>query len=223
MSLGYGIVIFGMLAICTVAVRSYFMQPSRQRVLSLFEEETHGRQGLAVAAGREDSWVVLDSKGEQFFGILLEQIVIAVSAGLDIFPSICRLVSFSELTQKMPESLKLPYKLFAEIVRLVEAGQPLAKILREAAGRQTSELVATALYHLAVAHTSGGELARPLQELSDAFQEQLQERHEANLQRLPILATLPLLFIFSGMIVFTLGVPLMRIMDSAQQKSAQVN
>jgi hypothetical protein len=209
-----------------VARGCYRPEVVRSRVKGLLDEggkEMYSFRAskLAQNSSQFAKSIIIDRRSEQYFGIILEQVVIAVSAGLDIFPAICRVLSLSELTQQVPESLRRPYLLLSEVVRLVGAGQPLAAVLRDAAERQSSELVATALYHLAVAHTSGGELTRPLQELSDAFQEQLQERQEEKLQRLPVLATIPLLLIFAGMIVLTLGVPLIRIMDSTKQNAVE--
>jgi hypothetical protein len=68
-----------------------------------------------------------------------------------------------------------------------------------------------ALIHVGLAHRQGGEIVRPLKELSDATQLAYQEVVEEQISRLPVKAVLPLVITFTGLIVCFLTVPLMQV------------
>jgi hypothetical protein len=62
-----------------------------------------------------------------------------------------------------------------------------------------------------MAHRQGGEIVRPLKELSDATQTAYQEAVEEMIAKLPVKAVLPLVVTFTGLIICFLTVPLMQV------------
>jgi hypothetical protein len=73
--------------------------------------------------------------------------------------------------------------------------------------------------HLSLAHKEGGELIRPLRELSDATQLSYQERVEEEIAKLPVKAVLPLVITFTGLIICFLTVPLVQVSSLTQKVS----
>jgi hypothetical protein len=82
-----------------------------------------------------------------------------------------------------------------------------------------SSSVKHALVHLGLAYKQGGEVVRPLKELSDATQQQYQETIEEEIAKLPVKAVVPLVLTFTGLIVCFLTVPVMQISVSLEKFS----
>ncbi len=139
---------------------------------------------------------------EFYLPAVMERIVMAVGSGLDIVPALqeaCR-------GGKDPVSA-----LLNQVVLLSEAGTPVDAAFESVAGGTQSVPVRHALTHLAMAHRQGGEIVRPLKELSDATQTAYQETVEDMIARLPVKAVLPLVVTFTGLIICFLTVPLMQV------------
>jgi hypothetical protein len=68
-----------------------------------------------------------------------------------------------------------------------------------------------ALVHIQLAHQQGGEIVRPLKELSDATQLAYQEAIEEEISKLPVHAVAPLILTFAGLILCFLTVPLVQV------------
>jgi len=64
---------------------------------------------------------------------------------------------------------------------------------------------------LGLAQAEGGELVRPLRELSDATQMYYQESVEEEIARLPAKAVMPLVVTFAGLIICFLTIPLVQV------------
>ena len=73
--------------------------------------------------------------------------------------------------------------------------------------------------HLGLAYKQGGEVVRPLKELSDATQTHYQESVEEEIARLPVRAVLPLLLTFTGLIICFLTVPVVQVGASLERFS----
>ena len=67
------------------------------------------------------------------------------------------------------------------------------------------------LVHLGIAHAQGGEIVRPLKELSDATQAHFQESVDEEIAKLPVKAVLPLVVTFAGLILCFVTVPLLQV------------
>ena len=143
---------------------------------------------------------------EFYLPTVMERIVMAVGAGLDIVPAL----------QEASRGAKDPVsKALSDVVKLSEGGTPVDAAFESVALRVRSISVRHALTHLALAHRQGGEIVRPLKELSDATQTAYQESVEEMISRLPVQAVLPLVVTFTGLIICFLTVPLMQVSSIA--------
>jgi Flp pilus assembly protein TadB len=153
-------------------------------------------------------------KMEYYLPTVMERIVMAVSSGLDIVPAL------REASYKANDPVS---HLMSWIVELAESGTPVAAAFDTASKRDdVTPSVKHACAHLALAHRQGGEIVRPLKELSDATQLAYQESIEEHIARLPVKAVLPLVLTFAGLIVCFLTVPLMQV-GSIMQEVASVS
>jgi len=141
-------------------------------------------------------------KMEFYLPAVMERIVMAVSSGLDIVPA---------LREASRGGIDPVSGLLERIVKLSEAGTPVDAAFESVAMSASSVPVRHALTHLALAHRQGGEIVRPLKELSDATQTAYQESVEEMIAKLPVKAVLPLVLTFTGLIICFLTVPLMQV------------
>lgn len=132
----------------------------------------------------------------------MERVVMAVGAGLDVVPAL------REASRDCADPVSAA---FQEIVALSEAGAPAAEAMQTVSERTKSFSLRHALVHLAIAHAQGGEIVKPLKELSDATQAHFQESVEEQIARLPVKAVLPLVVTFAGLILCFVTVPLLQI------------
>jgi pilus assembly protein TadC len=132
----------------------------------------------------------------------MERIVMAVSTGLDIIPALGEAARGGR--DPVSEDLE-------RIVALAEGGTPVDDAIRGVSENSPSPAVKHALIHLRLAHQQGGELVRPLKELSDATQTAYQELVEEEIAKLPVKAVMPLMLTFAGLIVCFLTVPFIQV------------
>jgi Flp pilus assembly protein TadB len=144
---------------------------------------------------------------EFYLPTVMERIVMGVGTGLDIIPALRE----ASLQCHDPVS-----ELFRRIVDLSEGSLPVEAAIEVASKRCQSVPVKHALIHLALAHRQGGEIVRPLRELSDATQLAYQEGVEEQIAKLPVKAVLPLVITFAGLIVCFLTIPLMQVSSLAR-------
>jgi type II secretory pathway component PulF len=106
---------------------------------------------------------------------------------------------------------------------LAEGGTPVDSAFELASAEARCPAVKHAFIHLGLAHRQGGELVRPLKELSDSTQVAYQEGVEEQIAKLPVKAVLPLVFTFTGLIICFLTVPVLQVMKLTQieQSSAE--
>lgn len=140
----------------------------------------------------------------------MERVVMAVGSGLDILPAL------SEVARKGTDPVS---ELFRRIVSLSEGGMRVEHALQIVADGSPSSAVKHALAHLGLAYKQGGEVIRPLRELSDATQTRYQEGVEEEIAKLPVTAVLPLIITFTGLIICFLTVPIVQVGDSLERFS----
>ncbi len=139
---------------------------------------------------------------ERNLPVVMERIVMAVSTGLDIIPALGEAARGGR--DPVSEDLE-------RIVALAEGGAPVDDAIRGVSENSPSPAVKHALIHLRLAHQQGGELVRPLKELSDATQTAYQEVVEEEIAKLPVKAVMPLMLTFAGLIVCFLTVPFIQV------------
>ena len=125
-----------------------------------------------------------------------------VGTGLDIIPAL------REASRAAGDPVS---NLLRWVVELSEEGLPVEVAFENASRKAVAPSVKHALIHLGLAYRQGGEIVRPLKELSDATQLAYQEIVEEQIARLPVKAVLPLVVTFTGLIVCFLTVPLMQV------------
>jgi archaellum biogenesis protein FlaJ (TadC family) len=140
----------------------------------------------------------------------MERVVMAVGSGLDILPAL------SEVGRKSTDPVS---EIFRRIVSLSEGGMRVEHALQIVADGSPSSSVKHALVHLGLAYKQGGEVIRPLKELSDATQTHYQEVVEEEIAKLPVKAVLPLIITFTGLIICFLTVPIVQVGDSLERFS----
>ena len=141
-------------------------------------------------------------KMEFYLPTVMERIVMAVGSGLDVIPAL------REASYKGKDPVS---ELMRWIVNLSESGTPVEAAFEMASKQPVTSSVKHACIHLGLAYRQGGEIVRPLKELSDATQVAYQETVEEQIAKLPVKAVLPLVLTFTGLIVCFLTVPLMQI------------
>jgi Flp pilus assembly protein TadB len=165
--------------------------------------------GIGVAAGelyasrRKEAREKLRLRKMEFYlPTVMERIVMAVGSGLDIVPAL------REASHKAKDPVS---ELMRWIVNLSESGTPVEAAFEMASQQRVTSSVKHACIHLGLAYRQGGEIVRPLKELSDATQVAYQETVEEQIAKLPVKAVLPLVLTFTGLIVCFLTIPLMQI------------
>ncbi|MEN9847044.1 MAG: hypothetical protein RIS36_2191 [Pseudomonadota bacterium] len=165
---------------------------------------------LARRGRHERTQRALSRRLEFYLPTAMERVVMAVGSGLDIIPALAEAAHRSE----DPVS-----DIFRGIVSRAEGGLRVEYAIQIAAEGDSSTSVKHALMHLALAYKQGGEVIRPLKELSDATQTHYQESVEEEIARLPVRAVLPLLLTFTGLIICFLTVPVVQVGASLERFS----
>ena len=155
---------------------------------------------------------------EYFLPIVMERIVMAVEAGLDIGPALNAVVDLEVGSEadagERAKQLRLTdpvTRLLARVVELCNAGVPFEKALREVSTPFDCAALRHAFIHLGVAQREGGEVVLPLRELSDSTQLYFQETVEEEIAKMPVKATAPLVLTFAGLILCFMTTPLIQI------------
>jgi Flp pilus assembly protein TadB len=165
-----------------------------------------GALGELHHRGRRDREAgLLKRRLEFFLPTAMERMVMAVGSGLDIIPAL------AEAARKSSDPVS---DVFRKIVSLSEGGLRVEQAITIVADEVPSSAVKHALVHLGLAYKQGGEVVRPLKELSDATQTQYQETVEEEIAKLPVKAVIPLVLTFTGLIVCFLTVPIMQVKTS---------
>lgn len=144
--------------------------------------------------------------------VVMERLVMAAQAGLDVTASIQSILDIEEYTTAHTDKDPVT-RLLQQVLHRAERGAGFTRALQSVAEEVPSIAVRHAFIHLAVAHDEGGEIVRPLRELSDSAQIFYQENLEEYISRLPVQATMPLLCTFAGLILFFLTTPLIQVIE----------
>lgn len=147
---------------------------------------------------------------DYFLPMVMERVVMAVQAGLDI---ISALTCLRDLEERSTSKIDPVSRLLGVALTLSEAGIRFDTALKEVASSVNSSALRHAFIHLALAHKDGGELVSPLRELSDSTQLYYQETVEEQVAKMPVKATVPLVLTFAGLIIFFLSSPLIQILS----------
>ncbi len=148
---------------------------------------------------------------EYHLPLIMEQLVMAVQSGYDVFSAL-KVVLDTEID--VVEHKRSPmYALLLRTRTLIESGLTVEEALKEVSHTVPSPALRHAFLHLAIAHREGGELVRPLRELSDATQLYYQETVEERIAKLPVKATVPLVITFAGLLLMFLTSPLIKVME----------
>lgn len=151
-----------------------------------------------------------------FLSIVMERLVMAVEAGLDVFPAIGAVV---ELESRHRIKLDPVTALLAQVKAYAENGMTLDGALRAVSQSSDSAPLRHAFLHLAVAQREGGELIMPLRELSDATQLHYQEAIEESIAKMPVKATMPLMCTFAGLIILFLTTPVIQVIKVTERST----
>jgi len=144
-----------------------------------------------------------------YLPIVMERIVMAVQAGLDIIPAIKTATRFGGEGKKSDPVTGL----LNRAISLTESGMVFELALRDVASEVESSPLRHAFLHLAVAQKEGGVLIMPLRELSDSTQLYYQESIEEEIAEMPVRATLPLICTFAGLLMFFLVPPFLQVIS----------
>lgn len=151
---------------------------------------------------------------EQLLPIVMERLVMAVQAGLDVTAAVQAVINLEKkYATRRRDSLDPVTELLELVLRLTESGIGFNRALRDVAEVVPSTALKHAFIHLAVAYEEGGELVMPLRELSDSTQLYYQEIVEEKIAKLPVKATMPLVCTFAGLIIFFITTPLLQVMN----------
>jgi len=159
---------------------------------------------------------------EFYLPLVMERIVMAVEAGLDIISAVQVVVEIEIDLKNTYEQLGKDYqinpvtKLFQNVLKLLNVGFTFEAALNEVSNTVENSSIKHAFIHIALAQKEGGEVIMPLRELSDTTQLQYQENFEELIAKLPIKATLPLISIFTGLIIVFLTGPIIQIITISQ-------
>lgn len=157
-----------------------------------------------------------------YLPVVMERLVMAVHAGLDVIAAIRVILEHEEAQARIAvesgqvaqgEELDPVSRLMEIALRLTEAGLPFDQALKEVANSVHSPALRHAFVHLGLAYKEGGELVMPLRELSDSTQLYFQESAEEEIAKLPVKATLPLVCTFAGLILLFLTSPMIQILQ----------
>jgi pilus assembly protein TadC len=155
---------------------------------------------------------------------IVERIVMAVHAGLDIIPAIERVVQLERkecnILGRKPDPVSF---ILENVLNRYYSGARLEEALEEHARKSASIAIRHAFIHLAIAHREGGEIIIPLRELSDATQLMYQEEIEEAINTLPVRATIPLVLTFAGLILCFLATPVIQVLNISQRQSQELS
>lgn len=150
---------------------------------------------------------------EFYLPLVMERLVMAAEAGLDIIPALSVIVKVEEQNLSVyRQQLDPVTRLIKLVTKLTDAGLSFEDALSISAKGSESHAVQHAFIHLGLAQREGGELVMPLRELSDSTQLYFQETVEETIAKMPAKATMPLLCTFSGLVICFLTPAMLQVM-----------
>jgi len=143
--------------------------------------------------------------------LVMENVVMAVEAGLDIIGALRASLELDARGDRVPVAPDPVSRLFGIVVDLTESGLRFEESLTEVANGVSCAALRHAFIHLGVAWREGGEIIGPLRELANSTQLYYQETAEEEIARLPVQATMPLLMTFAGLLLCFMTAPLIQV------------
>jgi len=154
-----------------------------------------------------------------FLPVVMERLVMAAQAGLDIFSGIRVATKLAqEEVIRSGENRDPVTRLLERVLSLHERGVSFEEALSQVAIDIESPALRHSFIHLSVAQNQGGELVQPLRELSDSTQLYYQETVDEQIAKLPVKATIPLVITFAGLVIFFMTSPLIQILKLSTEE-----
>ncbi|MCC6933391.1 MAG: type II secretion system F family protein [Deltaproteobacteria bacterium] len=145
-----------------------------------------------------------------YLPLVIEEISIGVSSGLDIGPCLSQIIQMS----KERNSPNPVIEMFMHVEKLIQAGLSLEDSLMEVAEAYGQREVKHAFMFLGQCSKHGGEVSRQLQDLADAVAMERQIVIEAKITALPVKATGPLAIVFMGFFIVLIGSIFLKVSDA---------
>lgn len=202
-----------------VVARSFLGEPSG---LGMFVAAGMGFAGGTLVAGARARRRAerLNDALDFYLPIMMENVVMAVEAGLDVVSALNRVVAVTTAEKPVAEHDPVS-RLLARVLERTEGGWGFEEALKDVAAKVGHHSVRHAFIHLGLAYREGGELVAPLRELSHSTQLYFQESIEERIAKLPVKATAPLLCTFTGLIICFITVPLIQVMTLTEKATPQ--
>jgi Flp pilus assembly protein TadB len=145
--------------------------------------------------------------------MVVEQLTIGISSGLDMGPCISYVVNMATVRR----THNVVTELFVHIEKLVQAGYSLSEALREVAEAFGQKELSHVFMFLAQCAKQGGEVSRQLQDLGESVSLHRQIQVEARIVKLPVKATGPLTMVFAGFFIMLIGSVFITLAQNMQQ------
>ncbi len=151
---------------------------------------------------------------DYYLPVIMERVVMAVQSGLDIIAALRVVIEHSDRSGDKPDPVT---RLLKIVYRLTEKGLTFEQALKDVSELSPSSGVRHAFIHLALAQKQGGELIKPLRELSDSTQIFYQESIEEDIAKLPVRATMPLMCTFLGLMICFITGPFVQVISMTKE------
>lgn len=136
-----------------------------------------------------------------FLPLVIEEIVIGVSSGLDIWPCITNLMDITRERDAMNPVIEL----LVQAERLVRSGVGVAESLKEVGEKSGILIIKHSFSFLAQVVVHGGDVTKNLQDLAEATMVKHSTDVEGRISSLPVKATGPLCCVFAGFFALMLS------------------
>ncbi len=127
-----------------------------------------------------------------FLPIAIEQLIVGITSGLDIGPSIDYVVNMAEARGTTNSVIKL----FKNVQNLVKSGSSLDTALHDVAISSMNPAIKHAFLHLGQVYKHGGEVAKQLIDLADTITRQREVKITAIINKLELKSMGPVFFVF---------------------------
>ena len=142
--------------------------------------------------------------------ITIEQISIGVSSSLDLWPCISHIIGMA----RERDSFNPVIELFINCEKLIMSGLNFQDALIEVGQASGIQQIKHCFAFLAQCAQHGGEISKQLQELANSVMSERQTEIEGKISSLPVKATGPLFFVFSGFFTLMLSGIFIKIITS---------
>ena len=151
-----------------------------------------------------------------YLPMVIEQLGIGVSSGLDLGPCISYVIEAATKRR----SHNVVTEMLVHVEKLVQAGYSLSEALLEVGEAFGQKEVAHTFMFLSQVSKQGGEISKQLQDLGESVLMHRQIQVEGQITALPVKATGPLAMVFGGFFIMLMGsvfVSLFQNLNAAQK------